>query len=244
MPFSWRDHDGKPLEQRFDEETPGFQAWSAFLAAIPRFEMPDIDRETVELAAGLPSIFWGFVEAIDQTSPADAAKMRHSRPIVFMSHQRSDAGWAERIAELACEHGLDYWLDIHDPVLMLANQNIPPTDLRYPVIIAAIIEMALLNATYLIAVHSDKSLASKWVPYELGRVRDRRIQSRNVGGWFHPAIRPRDCGDYVHLCGIARGGETTVRSWLRNWSAGRFSRLPWPAKSAHQPNPTAPLPIK
>jgi hypothetical protein len=122
--------------------------------------------------------------------------------------------------------------------LVLANRTIPPHDLRYPFIIAAIIEIGLLKSTCLIAVHSLNSLASKWVPYELGRVRDRRIQSANVGGWFHPLVRPSQCGDYVHLCSIARGGEPVVNSWLQNWAGGNNACVGWPPG-----RPTRPLPV-
>jgi hypothetical protein len=235
MPFRGLDYDGQPLEDRFGEAL-GYQTWRRFIGALQQLDGMETGRETTDFHEYLLSVFSEFLDAIDSEVPeTPAGKMRHGHPVVFVSHQRLDADEAERIAYLACNEGIDYWLDIHDPVLVLANRIVPPSDLRYPIIIAAIIEMALLNSTHLIAVHSVHSLSSKWVPYELGRVRDRRIRSSNTGGWFHPAILPNQCGDYVHLCKIATGGEPLVISWLKKWANGR-SALPWSG------NPTAPLP--
>jgi hypothetical protein len=48
-----------------------------------------------------------------------------TQPTVFVSHQQSDAAWAEWVAWAATEAHFDYWLDIHDPKLMAAN-SLPP----------------------------------------------------------------------------------------------------------------------
>ena len=45
-----------------------------------------------------------------------------SQPRVFVSHRMADVPDAERIAWLASRKaGLEYWLDVHDPVLRLAS---------------------------------------------------------------------------------------------------------------------------
>ena len=242
MPFDWREHDGEPLEGRFErgaERVPGMlgrRAWSVLIEAITPIEV-QADSETNPRHDRLISHFQTFLGAIDAADVRDVSDgTPSSHPVVFVSHQRSDLAEAERIACLACRQGIDYWLDIHDPVLKLANQLIRPSDARYPFIIAAIIEMGLLNASCLIAVHTTNSQASKWVPYELGRVKSRKIKSANAGGWFHPNLLPRQCGDYVHLCRIAPGGgEHAVNGWLGTWASGGVAR-PW------RGNPTAPLP--
>jgi hypothetical protein len=241
MPFDWRDHEELPLEQRFAGQRLGLEPWSGFLRALARFEGLEIDRDTTEPHEVLLSEFSAFLDAMDAETRAPVSEWTwQSHPMVFVSHQRADIKKAERIAYLACNQGIDYWLDIHDPLLTLANRTIAPHDLRYPVIIAAIIEMALLNSTCLIAVHTTNSMASKWVPYELGRVRDRNIQSLNAGGWFHPKVDPSQCGDYVHLCRIARGGEHGVTSWLHTWASGKNVCQGWPKD---KPLPIKPLPV-
>jgi hypothetical protein len=238
MPFDWREHDGQPLEQRF-RESPVQDVWSRFLGAVGEVNGLEIDQDTTDDHSNLLTAFEEFLAGIDGLTPSTPEKkLEKFRQTVFVSHQRADVVEAERIAFLACQQGLDYWLDIHDPFLVLANRKIPPHDLRYPIIIAAIIEIGLLNSTCLVAVHSLNSVASKWVPYELGRVRDRRIQSANVGGWFHPMVRPAQCGDYVHLCRMARGGEPLVDSWLHTWAGGKNVCKGWPPG-----RPTRPLPV-
>lgn len=245
MPFHWRDRDGQQLAERYaggtiaDREILGIKPWSDLLRSIAEIEGLDADLETAaaheRLIPIFEEIFEKFLDAIDaEWSRIRSAGVSSRQPVVFVSHQRSDDVEAERIAELAWQRGFDYWLDIHDPVLKLATQTIRPNDARYPVIIAAIIEMALLNSSHLIAVHTVNSLASKWVPYELGRVRDRRIQSTNAGGWFHPNLLPRQCGDYVHLCRIARGGEGAVTGWLAGWGHGGSTSQSWPGRRTTQ----------
>jgi hypothetical protein len=226
MPFHWRDHDGQELERRYVDasvagrELSGIEAWTDLLDSIGDIGGLEADAETTPGHERLLTIFEKFLDATDGAgSPHPDGDTPSSYPVVFVSHQRADVPEAERIAELALARRIDYWLDIHDPSLKLAGQTIRPGDARYPVIIAAIIEMALLNSSHLIAVHTTNSLASKWVPYELGRVRDRNIQSANAGGWFHPNLLPRQCGDYVHLCRIARGGEHEINRWLGLWAA-------------------------
>jgi hypothetical protein len=237
MPFDWREHEGHPLEERFAGQPLGLGPWSRLLEALLRIDGLEIDRDTTERHEYLLSRFSGFLDGIDDEPPlSDTEKMQQGHPTLFVSHRRSDIAEAERIAFLACNQGIDYWLDVHDPLLAIANRKIPPHDLRYPFIIAAIIEMALLNSSHLIAVHSLNSATSKWVPYELGRVRDRHIQSLNAGGWFHPNVHPSQCGDYVHLCRIARGGEQLVTSWLSGWASAPIP-LGWPGR------PTTPLPV-
>ncbi len=245
MPFHWFDRDGQPLAERYaggtiaDRGILGIKPWSDLLHSIEGIDGLDPDLETGSDDERLISIFeefFGrFLGVIDtEWSQNRSASVSSRQPVVFVSHQRADIAEAERIAELAWQRGIDYWLDIHDPVLKLATQTISPNDARYPLIIAAIIEMALLNSSHLIAVHTANSPASKWVPYELGRVRDRRIQSANAGGWFHPNLLPRQCGDYVHACKIARGGEVAVKAWLAGWGPGGSKSQSWPGRSTTQ----------
>lgn len=135
-------------------------------------------------------------------------------PRVFVSHRQADAAWGERIAWLAShEAGLDYWLDVHDPLLKIAGRTLSPTDPRYGYVIAAIIEMALLNCTHVIAAHTPNSAGSKWIPYELGRVKSRKIFSGQAAGWFQTGIQPQGCGEYVLLAEILPS-DVDVEQWL------------------------------
>jgi len=82
------------------------------------------------------------------------------------------------------------------------------------VLIAATIEIALLNSTHIIALHSAKSLASRWVPYEFGRAKSHGIVSAKAAGWFEAGQSPATCGDYVQLA-VMTHDESGVMNWLQ-----------------------------
>ena len=94
--------------------------------------------------------------------------------------------YAERIAWLASRKaGLEYWLDVHDPVLRLASAALPPGRPVYAITVAGIIEMALLNCTHVIAAHTPPPNTSwrpsQWIPYELARRQEGRQRNLQAG---------------------------------------------------------------
>jgi hypothetical protein len=249
MPFHWRDYENESLEDRYSslrmesgEVILDVEAWRTFVLEVARMEGFPIGEAPPSLQERLIAAFGSLLDKIDPREARDdtidprkddTAREPEVNPVVFISHQRSDIAEAEHIAHLAYDQGVDYWLDVHDPTLAVANRTISPRDARYPVLIAAIIEVALLNSTHVIAVHTGNSMSSKWVPYELGRARDRKIRSGNAAGWFHPNVHPVQFGDYVQLCRITRK-EADVDAWLYGWSGGQRTPLTWgrgPTKS-------------
>jgi hypothetical protein len=117
---------------------------------------------------------------------------------VFVSHQRKDIHEAERLAYLATRAGLEYWVDVHDPTLLSANsQRI--TGPQRAILIAGIIEMALLNCRYIVAAHTANSIVSKWIPYEFARVKDHIPFADDAAGWFEPAVQGGVTEDYFEL---------------------------------------------
>jgi hypothetical protein len=105
---------------------------------------------------------------------------------VFVSDRRVDVGIAERIAKLATYSGYGYWLDVHDPRLIYATGAAIPSPIK-DVLIAAIIEMGLLNASHLIAAMTRNSAGYKWIPYEFGRAKQRSLHSIYSASGFTPA---------------------------------------------------------
>jgi hypothetical protein len=162
---------------------------------------------------------------------------------VFISHRMGTAPWAERIAWLSSQSGgLDYWLDVHDPVLRLANSVLAPSDPRYAVAIAAIIEMALLNCTHVIAMHTPPPgntswRPSQWIPYELARAKGRTVYSGQAAGWFHPQVHPPESrGEYVLLADIHLA-DTAVERWLINHGNPNTKKLYLGRGTPIPPNP-------
>lgn len=215
MPFDGSDSP-TDLMQRFSFNSVGFEAagidaWRTLIGLLT--ELGPERSDIVYLQA-----FDDFLDAVgDPQEPAAVGPTGHPIPPecrVFVSHQQRDGAYAERIAYLATTHRFDYWLDLHDPALALANRTIAPTDPRYGIIIAAIVEIGLLNSTHVIAVHTSNSLASKWVPYEFGRAKARRIRSTQAAGWFEPTLTPLSFGEYVQLAAMIHGGEPGLNRWF------------------------------
>src|SRR5262245_33482396 len=86
-------------------------------------------------------------------------------PRVFISHRQIDEKRARRIAWLAWDERFDYWLDVVDldparnkQVKILEKRlGRKLTDIEKSILTAAIIEMALLNCTHVLAVMTDNT---------------------------------------------------------------------------------------
>ena len=140
-------------------------------------------------------------------------RARAKRPdCVFISHQRADAYRGERVACLADHRSVDVWLDVHNPTLRWLNAN-PVSPAVRSLLIAAIVEIALLNSTHVIALHTASSLASRWVPYELARAKARGVTSTQAAGWFEDPKNALNHGDYVQLAAMLFD-EQGVFDWL------------------------------
>lgn len=147
------------------------------------------------------------------------AESPSTRCTLFISHKSTDQQLAERVAELAQGEGFDYWLDVHDPTLQAANGSALPEPIK-AMIIAAIIEIALLNSTHVIALNTPSSRNSRWVPYEFGRGKRGALplplpnRRHPAASWFHPREYPSAHGDYLHLSPCLTS-ERGIRSWLQ-----------------------------
>jgi hypothetical protein len=199
--YSPVDADGQPLN--------GFEAWAKFvprlLAECDPFPPPP------DLTNRLFAIADEFFMAVGGTFPPPP------RWCVFVSHQRLDTRRGERVDCLVVDHDIDCWLDVHDPTLMHVNASLCGP-LR-SILIAFIIEMALLNSTHVIALHTTHSASSRWVPYELARAKARGLTSLQAAGWFEPGQTPKTCGDYVQLA-VMTHDEPQVVDWIQKQIPG------------------------
>lgn len=135
---------------------------------------------------------------------------------VFVSHQRADAAYARRIAWCAVQERFEYWLDVHDPLLRWVN-SAPISPQTHSILVAAIIEIALLNCTHVIAVQTANTANSRWVPYEYGRGKAHLLMSDQVASWFDNGVMPPAAADYLQL-GCCTFSESDVRAWLKRHS--------------------------
>jgi hypothetical protein len=214
--FDWRWFDPEP--HLHDHEVPllsddPFRRYDAFL---PPDENPwrqllhsVLDTQLPESG---PDVERRYLEAFDKFLAEIPAFIPNKIAQIFISHQRKDTDKSVRVACLAEHHGLGFWLDVLDPNLARVNA-LPPHDPRRSVLIAAMIEIALLSSSHVIAVHTDNSLVSRWIPYELGRAKEHQITSVKAAGWFASGQDASTCGDYVQLAMMTRD-EPQVAQWL------------------------------
>jgi AcrR family transcriptional regulator len=210
--FDWRTTQGLPLERRFPDDAIGRREWQRLvedIAGLGPAAAPERHREMLER-------FLGRLRG-------SALVQRLRRPPqcrVFVSHRMVDVAVAEQIAWLAHRQGLGYWLDVHDPQLRQANASPLPSPAQ-EILIAAIIEMGLLNATHVIAAMTINAAGSKWIPYEYGRAKDATLHSAQAAVWLEAGVRLSDCGEYVRL-----GAITHTRADITGWLAAHRGCIP------------------
>ena len=136
-------------------------------------------------------------------------------PRVFVSHRRADADYALRIAWLANQEGFDFWLDVLDPTL---GGIAPGPDASLAIAVA--IEMALINSSHVVAVMTQNTFGSRWVPYEYGRAKDEPPITSQAAAWVVPSYRGMQLPEYLHL-GPIHYSEAELRAWFR-FELGRW----------------------
>ncbi len=222
MPFHWNRPYSQDLLERYPTGTIGLGAWRTLVGNLPT-EPPAIEPEDFQKDAWKEA-FDEFIE----TAWGDAKESGRPNCCVFVSHKQQDVAYAERIAYCAIKQGLDYWLDVHDPTLVLLQQILQPSDPRLAILIAATIEIGLLNSSHVVAVHTSNSATSKWVPYEFGRAKDRRLHSTRAATWLEPTLQLSTCGEYVQLAVVMYGGEGRLLTWLQQQKCQGKHKWPYP----------------
>jgi hypothetical protein len=236
--FDWLSSLGVGLQNRFPDNAVGIRAWTN-LTDNPWVRRP-IPVPPEQCQRELER-FLGAAANELRAVPPDRRECR-----VFVSHRKCDVKIADRIAYLAvtkCDYG--YWLDIDDPVLKYIDD--PDVSISSPVkemLIAAIIEMGLINSTHCIATITWNSEGSKWIPYEFGRAKRRQLFSVYSASWLWPAISSRVIAEYLILATVTER-EEQILNWLKNTRNASSEGLPCvPAKSVNwRRGEPAPLPI-
>lgn len=61
--------------------------------------------------------------------------------------------------------------------------------------------MVVLHATHLLVLHTRNTASSVWVPYEIGRAKQRRLTSTDVAFWHAPIEPPpaKQLPEYAYL---------------------------------------------
>jgi hypothetical protein len=208
--FDWRQAESFTLQglaERFDGSIEDARPWKELV-----WRLADLPLDPRQLEGACMEAVRRF---LDQIRNAVAPP---TKPCVFISHQRNDSDKGERVACLVEHHDIDSWLDVHDPTLALVNL-LSPGDLRHAALVAAIVEIALLSSTHVIALFTAHSANSKWIPYELGRAKDKRLASPQAAIWLASGQAVSNCGDYVLLTVVTQD-EPGVAKWLATAAGG------------------------
>lgn len=250
--FDWREFPEHPvLSARYGQGILGREEWQRMVSALPEIRMfkDVIDRDewqgtvpalpsTPEQGELDPEELDRFLAAFDDFLRSLRLARTHSSACrVFVSHQRADVALAETIAYHATLAGFEYWLDVHDPLLTWANGlTLPP--MVQSILIAAIIEMALLNCSHGITVQTTNAQHSLWVPYEFGRAKQRWLTSTQVASWFDNGMYAATTADYLKL-GVCAQSTSEVVDWFARerrrcgcrtahttWRGGQVGQLP------------------
>jgi hypothetical protein len=227
--FNWGDNQARPFRARYSglplADLAGYAQWEALMAAFQTFNAP--------------ADAWPFLQ--------DIRRVRHSIgprrcPRLFVSHRQGDESFALRVAWCANQENVEYWIDVLNlpPNLVQGPQALAPV--QQIILLAAIIEMALINCTHVTAVMTPATAPSRWVPYEYGRIKDETPAHLTASCWRHPNVGDRDLPEYTHLAPIFTN-EPDLRQWLHNERlhfplCSATTAGPWPYDNLPEPLPT------
>lgn len=124
----------------------------------------------------------GITTVLDSLSRIQRSPISKT-PVLFISYRSTDRGLANFLRHFAVSSSVNVWMDVYDPCLFAIKSSRLPSHLE-SLLIAIVIEIALLNCTHLAVVHTRHTSTSVWVPYELGRVKQRLISSCNAAFWY------------------------------------------------------------
>lgn len=211
--FNWKDnHSSTQWLQRFPSNIHAKEQWQEFSRA-PR---------------DIQNLFEIFADARQDWERRLATQL--TKPRVFISHRQADEKRALAIRDIVERENCEYWLDVTDPTLRSANGSSLPVSQK-SVVIAAIIEMALLNCSHVLAVVTKNSYGSTWVPYEYGRVKVGKVWSQQACCWIDSDPSSQDFKNkatYLRL-GEITTSDSDIRRWLKE------EKIKWPPNVPKRP---------
>lgn len=210
LDYDWLEFNEKDLKFRFPNNVNGYEQWVRFVENLPLAETALQDTAV-------------RIKEFEFKPPPLSSIHPINCPRVFISHKQEDKNYALRIAELAVQAKFYYWLDVVDPFLNIINSkkvviNSIPIILspkQEALLIAAIVEMALINCTHVLAAITVKSRSSRWIPYEYGRVKNSPTIVSDATCWVSPKVDKSDIAEYM-LLGIVKYTDHEVGLWLKN----------------------------
>lgn len=104
----------------------------------------------------------GINRALATSMVLENRNFSHGKKCVFLSHKSEDKDDCIKIEEYLNNAGIDTYLDINDAELQIAwmNQDIET--------MTNCIKKGIKESTHILCIISEKTIDSKWVPFEIG----------------------------------------------------------------------------
>ena len=138
---------------------------------------------------------------------------------VFLSHRMADTDVTREIAEYFEFHELHYYFDENDEVL----KNLVACGHSNDMALVESIDRGIAHSSHLLAVLSNRTMGSWWVPYEIGMARANKIPLAHL---LLPSIEPRMVPEYLRLY-----PQLWTPDDLFEWLRGLVS---WPSSVVHR----------
>ena len=127
-----------------------------------------------------------------------------NKALVFVSHRQADAHAARAVAQVLVEVAdVDVYLDAFNTALAASGDPAAVTD---------VIDFGLNVCTHLLAVVSDNTRGSWWVPYQVGVARNRPVPCG-----FTLLETVQDLPEYLRTADIVQDADELVR-----WAKGNL----------------------
>lgn len=164
MPVEWLDYDSGSAEWNDLVRYPTRAIGSAEWVALP-------DLTTVAPAEQVVKAM-RWLRKLQSASPPS-----RRCPRIFIAHLEADRLAALKMARIVSECGFHFWLDVLDSQVKRLGA-LPPA-VQTSVGTSAVIEMAMLNCTHMVAIGQT----SPWIDFAFGRIRTRAAYLWQLGSW-------------------------------------------------------------
>ncbi len=200
-PWSWDE-----LSARYDGWLPEYAAkiWRALIG---------FSKDVSEREIWPPDEPYFAEEFLELQEPLYDLLSRSPRtPRVFISYRSTDRPLANHLRRQLLSKGKSVWMDCWDPSIATVRASALPPIIE-SILIATIIEVALLRCSHVIVTHTKNTATSEWVPYELGRAKQHMVIASDAAFWHGDAHMP----SYSFL--VSRFHRTRDRHRFDQWVA-------------------------
>lgn len=140
----------------------------------------------------------GINRAFSINESLTKAHLSANKTCVFISHQKRDAEFCEKIAKYLMQADIDVYFDEYDNDLKHSRINKDPKG------VVDCIRKGISKSTHMLCVLSPNTLDSRWVPWEVGYGYDKT----KVGALTLKGISDSEIPDYLKTVKIIRGTKS------------------------------------